>query len=359
MTTKKIAVLGGYGVFGSRIVQDLLTYTEHELFVAGRSFQKAQRFCVQQSRPCTPVQCDIFDATVVREVLEEADLVILATGPFQNMRPLVLEAAIATRTHYIDIADDRGFRRIILAYVEQIKTAGIVVIPSLSTIPGISAILAKEAQRSLPDAHSVKVALSPGNKNPRGLSTVTSILESVGVPFDIREAGTVIQVPGWSGREKFTFPDPIHSRYAYFIDGPDYDALSEELDFATIHFKAGLEIDLLNHALALLSWLKGIFPVLNLPRFAWLMIQMSKLFGMLGTPFGGFQVQATDGSKTLFYDVVALEDGPRVAAIPAALAADKILIGHYPAGLVKISEWIEYNDLVKEFERREINVIEF
>ena len=45
---RRILVLGGYGAFGSRLVELLGDEEELEVLVAGRSYDKAQRFCARQ-----------------------------------------------------------------------------------------------------------------------------------------------------------------------------------------------------------------------------------------------------------------------------------------------------------------------
>lgn len=56
----KVLILGGYGVFGGRLAGLLSNVPELELFIAGRSLDKAQAFCraYQGQAKVRPVQLD-------------------------------------------------------------------------------------------------------------------------------------------------------------------------------------------------------------------------------------------------------------------------------------------------------------
>ena len=118
----KILVLGGYGSFGSRVVEFLGTDASLKILVAGRSGDKAEAFCrsLETAATLVPLPMDrngYFEATL-REV--RPDLIIDASGPFQDYgkRPYrVVEAAIDCGAHYIDLADASGFGR---AATEQV-----------------------------------------------------------------------------------------------------------------------------------------------------------------------------------------------------------------------------------------------
>ena len=54
--------------------------------------------------------CDIDDAPALERLMAGADLLVHAAGPFQWKEGCgVLEAALATRTPYMDVCDDTDF----------------------------------------------------------------------------------------------------------------------------------------------------------------------------------------------------------------------------------------------------------
>lgn len=81
----KILILGGYGVFGGRLVQLLADLPELSLLIAGRSLTKAQAFCdaYQGASKLTPVLLDRADIAQHLRI-DTPDLIVDASGPFQN-----------------------------------------------------------------------------------------------------------------------------------------------------------------------------------------------------------------------------------------------------------------------------------
>ncbi|NJS37997.1 MAG: hypothetical protein HC783_02245 [Rhodobacteraceae bacterium] len=120
----RILVIGGTGVFGSRLSSSLATPPGVEVIVAGRDLAAAtllaNRMCVRA------LQIDRADpAPVIRAA--QPFLVIDAAGPFQP-DPAgypVARAALMAGAHYLDLSDDATF------------TAGITVLDSLARDRGL------------------------------------------------------------------------------------------------------------------------------------------------------------------------------------------------------------------------------
>ena len=111
----KILIVGGYGVFGGRIVELLETNPNLTLVVAGRSLAKAEAFCRSRSKAAALLMAARFDrdgdvgAQIARH---KAEIVIDASGPFQaygENRYRVVEACIARKVNYLDLADGSDF----------------------------------------------------------------------------------------------------------------------------------------------------------------------------------------------------------------------------------------------------------
>ena len=69
---------------------------------------------------------DIDDAASLEAALNAVDLVVHAAGPFQRKDTCgVLEAAIATKTPYMDVCDDTEHSQRLRAYSDQAKAAGV------------------------------------------------------------------------------------------------------------------------------------------------------------------------------------------------------------------------------------------
>lgn len=357
MSVPKVVLFGGYGVFGARIAAELLQHTEAQIVIAGRNRARAEALCARLGSRAVPLACDLRDAQAVERAVQGATVVIVAAGPFQTLPLTALEAALIHGVHYIDLADARSYRRQVEARRSAIEAAGIAVLSGLSTVSGISAVLARWGAEQVSGAERVHVALSPGNRNPRGVGTIASVLTSVGRPLQVWQGGRWVTVWGWTGREPVCFPSPVGWRTVYWVEGPDHDVLPRELGSRDVSFKAGLELEVLNRGLEGLGWLRRRWPELSLERYTRLLIRLSLLLAPSGTEHGALRVEVQQGDRRWQTAVVAEREGPVVAATPAAVAAARLLQGEMvERGLIPVSRWISVPLLVEELEKRGVRV---
>jgi saccharopine dehydrogenase-like NADP-dependent oxidoreductase len=134
----KILVLGGYGVFGGRLVQ-LLLRDGHNVWVAGRSLQEAQRFTEQHQG--IPLQLDRSrDLSPILDV--RPAVVVDASGPFQAYGDDALrvpEFCLEYGMSYLDWSDDARFTTRISELDAKAKAAGCFALSGASSAPAISA----------------------------------------------------------------------------------------------------------------------------------------------------------------------------------------------------------------------------
>ena len=108
MTRPRVLVVGGAGVFGSRLVQGLVATTRADVIIAGRELAKAQ----QAARACNAagaVALDRSNATAADIAALDLRLVIDAAGPFQGADLSFARACIAAALR--SQRDGRAVRR--------------------------------------------------------------------------------------------------------------------------------------------------------------------------------------------------------------------------------------------------------
>lgn len=285
MARKTIVILGGYGVFGRHIADQLAKDGAARVIVAGRDVNKG-RACAK-TIGAEFARCDARDRDSLRGVLSGADLVVNAAGPFQDSEYLAAEACIDQRCHYIDIGDGRNYVSGNRALHERAVAQGVFVCAGASTSPAVSSAAIAELQPSFQRIKTIKVALTAGNKNQAGVSTIASILSYAGRSVRVWQDRHWQTVPGWGAGEFLDFPAPVGRRRAR--------------------------------------------PSLDLARLAGPLTRMSGLFKTLGTWQGGLAVWATgDDGQERSIALVARRNGPRVASAAAVLLARKIIAGHAP-----------------------------
>ena len=111
----KVFIVGGYGIFGGRLVELLENESRLTLLVGGRSRAKAESFVKSRGNAkahLIPVAFDRDSDVAAQLSAARPDIVVDASGPFQNYgdRPYrVVEACLKLGVHYLDLADGSDF----------------------------------------------------------------------------------------------------------------------------------------------------------------------------------------------------------------------------------------------------------
>lgn len=143
-------VLGGAGGMGEMAARVASSYADlGELVVADIDIAAAERVVADLAPTARTrlraAQIDVTDAAPLRALLENAHVVLNTTGPFYRLGTAVLQAAIASQCHYIDICDDWEPTIELLALNDAATAAGVLAIIGLGASPGVSNLLARLA----------------------------------------------------------------------------------------------------------------------------------------------------------------------------------------------------------------------
>lgn len=347
MTSSRIIILGGYGTFGSLIAEQLAS-SFPQVVVAGRDEAKGQAFAA--SLKASFARCDARHPASLKAAVANAQLVINASGPFQAEDYSIPRTCIEQGCNYIDLGDGRQYVAGISQLHESAKAQKVFVCVGASTTPAVTSAVVAELRSSFRHIHSIKVALSAGNKIQAGVSTIASILAYVGLPVRVWQDRRWQAQIGWGMGEFIDFPAPVGRRRVQLCDVPDLELFPQLFEADNVVFKAGVELNFFNYAIGLLARLRRLRPSLNLPALAGPLVNMSKRFKALGTTHGSFAVWVTGESgqqKSLAF--VAPQNGPRVPSSPAVLLARKLLAGGidvhgaFPCvGFLRLAEFVDY-----------------
>jgi saccharopine dehydrogenase-like NADP-dependent oxidoreductase len=347
MARPRIVILGGYGTFGSLIAEQLAC-SDAQVVIAGRDAGKGQALAA--SLQAGFIRCDTRSRASLRDTVAGAQLVINAAGPFQAKDYSIPQTCIEHGCHYIDLGDGREYVAGIGQLHESAKAQDVFVCVGASTTPAITSAAVAELGRHFQAIRSIKVALTAGNKNQAGVSTIASILAYVGLPVRIWQDGRWRERLGWGMGEFIAFPQPVGRRRVQLCDVPDLELFPRLFGAHSVVFKAGVELTLFNYMIAVLAQLRRLRPSLNLPGLAGPLVRLSKLCKSLGTFHGSFAVWVTgDTGQEKALAFVAPRNGPRVPSAPAVLLARKLLAGGMPArgafpcvGFIRLAEFAAY-----------------
>lgn len=347
MSHLRIVILGGYGTFG-RLIVEPLAQLGAQLVIAGRDVDKGTAFAA--SYHAEFVRCDMTKSDSLREAIAGSRLLINAAGPFQARDYSIPRMCIEHGCHYIDLGDGREYVTGISRLDESAKARGVFVCVGASTTPAITSAVVAELRPQLSRIRSIKVALTAGNRNQAGVSTISSILAYIGAPVRVREGGQWRTRTGWEMGEVIEFPEPVGRRRVQLCDVPDLELFPQLFAADTVLFKAGVELTLFNYAIAALAQLRKLWPAVNLSALAGPLVKISNRFQSLGTFHGSVAVWVTDVTgKEKALALVAAKNGPRVPSAPAILLARKVLADGAPAegafpcvGFLNLTEFTDH-----------------
>ncbi len=354
---RNVVILGGYGVFGGRIASSLaeLQLPDVSLIIAGRNSRKGEAFA--RSLDAAFVHCDWGDPAALRRSVEDAFLVIHAAGPFSDATHLVARACLAAGVHYLDIADGRAHVSGISALSDEAQRRNVFLCAGASATPAVTSAIVRELAADGVHIRAIHGFLSPGNQNPRGVSTIATVLGYVGRPISTTVDGQIMARAGWFDGEEIALPPPVGRRRVYTVDAPDLALFPAHFGAQTVTFKAGLELNVMNYGLALLARLRRRGWLRGLTNQAGLFTRLSWLLFPFGSPHGAIAVRI-EGEKEgrpvrRRLAIVAEADGPLVAAAPAVLLAQRLLTGHLPErGAFPCLELVDFAELMDFLSRR-------
>ena len=202
--------------------------------------------------------------------------------------------------------------------------------------------------------------ISPGNRAPRGLSVMRSILSYAGRPVRVFTDGRWGVQPGWGMTVRRTMPG-LGPRWLSLADTPDLDIVPRRFAVRrSAVFRAGLELSLLHLGLLLASlpvrgdWLASLAPLAR--PFRW----VAALFEPFGTDRGGMTVAATGADaegrpvRGEWSLVAEGGDGPFIPTLPV-LAALRALCGRgLPPGAQACAGVLTLAEIEAEFAGRRI-----
>ncbi|ACV25950.1 saccharopine dehydrogenase family protein [Kangiella koreensis] len=358
---KTIVVLGGYGNFGKRIVEELTQLTDAVIYVAGRDAQKANhlinKLSSQSKAELLPLPIDI-TANNFQAQLQALNpfLVIHTSGPFQGQDYHVPEVCIDIGAHYIDLADDRRF----VCDIKQLDTKAnkkhVLVVSGASSVPGLSSVILDHYYSGFSEIDTIDIAIAPGNKAERGEATIRGILSYTGHPFPIFKGGNWVNGYGWMDSRKINFDDDNDSRPLANVDVPDLELFPDRYSVTnTVKFQAGLELNLLHQTMVFMAWLAKKNIVKNWAPLTKPIMKASNLLKVLGTDRGYMRV-VIEGKdlrlkhKTIKWILTADKGiGPYIPTLSAIIIAKKLinnkidLRGAMPClGLYTLDEFLPY-----------------
>jgi len=195
-------IYGAYGYTG-RLVAALATERDELPVIAGRDGHRlralGERFELEHRT------FDLSDPAATRAALEGVDAVAHCAGPFSaTARPMV-DACLATGTHYLDITGEIDVFEAVLARDDDARRQGVVLLPGAGFDVVPSDCLAALLARALPGAVRLELAIRAGSSISPG--TAKTAMESLGTAGRARVGGVIGPIPADRRRRTVDFAD--------------------------------------------------------------------------------------------------------------------------------------------------------
>lgn len=238
MSKPTVVVLGAAGAQASGLLRGFgRSTTPLRLVLCDRAFRDGHDFGVGDQEH-EQVQFDLIaEPDRLHTVLSGADLVVNMTGPYYTLGPIILDAAIAAGTNYLDICDDADATELLLERDERAKAAGVTALIGMGSAPGTTNVLVRLALDALP-AGEASVSI---NWCVDAADMVGAVVPHFAHSFftAIPELGST---PSWDALEpeRMTFPDPIGEQVVVTLSHPEVLTLPRFTRVTKAHNKGGL-----------------------------------------------------------------------------------------------------------------------
>ncbi|PHU03203.1 hypothetical protein BC332_28454 [Capsicum chinense] len=244
----KVVILGGTGrVGGSTAIALSKLCPDLHIVIAGRNREKGTAMVSKLGKNSEFAEVNIGDGEALEANLQDADIVVYTAGPFQQSENCkVLEAAIRTKTAYLDICDDTHYATRAKSYMNKALEANIPAITTGGIYPGVSNVMAAELVRAakveskgeLERLRFYYYTAGTGGAGPTILATSFLLLGEDVVAYN---KGEKIKLTPYSGMLNIDFGLGIGKKDVYLLNLPEVKSVHEVLGVPTVSARFGTD----------------------------------------------------------------------------------------------------------------------
>jgi hypothetical protein len=364
----KVMILGGYGVFGGRLVELLADCDGLTLLVCGRNLAKANQYCAAFAGAAAVVPIQLDRCNIAASLKDHRpDLVVDASGPFQdygNDKYQVVEACIDTRVNYLDFADAADFVFGVSQFDARARAAHVFVLSGVSSFPVLTAAVLREIAKEM-DIVSVRGGIAPSPYAGIGLNVMRAVVGYVGAPVKLLRGGKQSTGMGLGESMRYTIAPPgrmpLKNIHFSLVEVPDLQVIPPEYHTMTdIWMGAGPVPEILHRFLNILAKARALLRLPSLtplsPVFYFVLNLMK-----FGEHRGGMFVHVhgtTDGraAERSWHLLAEGNDGPYIPSMAIEAIIRKCIAGTFPAtGARPATHALALTDYDALFEHRAIS----
>jgi saccharopine dehydrogenase-like NADP-dependent oxidoreductase len=262
-----IVVVGGAGHMGRRAVRALVE-GGHTVTVADRVPPGGHGFQY--------TQIDARDPATLRPLFERADAVMNFAGPFYEVGPVVLQAAIDAGRPYLDICDDADATELLLELDPAARERGVCAVVGAGMSPGVLNAVGVIACRGLSDIDELVLTWVVGEASAGGVAPLMHYFHCIDGRIPVWQNGerTLVEAFSQQSAEQFPFPEPVGTTEVRDVGHPESVTLPRVLKATSVRNKG------------------AILPASSTPIFA--MLRRLDLLSSESVQIDGVKVRAND-----------------------------------------------------------------
>jgi saccharopine dehydrogenase-like NADP-dependent oxidoreductase len=256
MSHQRVLILGGRGRIGRSVAQDIVNHTDAQVVITSKH-HSSQPSDLLESNRIRLQQLDLTHTEALEKAIAQSVLVIHCAGPFHYRDESVLKFCIQYGVSYVDVSDNVGFTKKMIACRDLAQQTGITAIVNTGIFPGISNSMVRQGIEQFDKPEEIHLSYVVSGSGGAGLTVMRTTFLGLMYPFKAWINGQWQMIKPYSDRQSIQLPDPYNKVHVYWYEMPETLTLAEAFPVQTVVTKFGSVPDLYNH----LTWIAAhIFP---------------------------------------------------------------------------------------------------
>lgn len=189
MSHDRLLIYGAYGYTGELIARQAVAEGRSPV-LSGRNGAKVGALARELGLDARPFD---LEGDVIAGQLSDIDVVLHCAGPFVDTAPMMVDACIATGTHYLDITGEIEVFENVFARDVDARATGAVLCPGAGFDVVPTDCLTAALAEALPDA--TRLALAFDSRSGLSPGTARTSVDGLAGGGRIRRNGRIVQVP--------------------------------------------------------------------------------------------------------------------------------------------------------------------
>lgn len=242
----RVMILGGTGRVGASTAAALSRFCPSlRLVLAGRNREKGEALASKIGENTEFVQVNVEDIYSIQTALDGIDLVIHSAGPFQQEEKCnVLEAAISSKTAYLDVCDDTNYAWKAKGFHEKALSADVPALTTCGIYPGVSNVMAAELVRLAKseingEPERLRFFYYTAGSGGAGPTIIATSFLLLGEDVIAYNKGNEVKLKPYGGMLSIDFGKGVGRKDVFLLNLPEVKSAHEILGVPTVSARFG------------------------------------------------------------------------------------------------------------------------